>query len=113
MIRILHREPAFADQFLSYLLDRSLRSQEDLVDQIFNSCEKRLARILLLLAESQKPQGARTYIPPITHETLAEMIGTTRSRFSYFMNRFRNLGLINYKDRIQVDKSQLKTVLVE
>jgi CRP-like cAMP-binding protein len=113
MIRILHEEPVFADQFLSRLLARSTRTQADLVDQILNSSEKRLARMLLLMAESRKPHEAKAFIPPITQETLAEMIGTTRSRVSFFMNRFRNLGLIDYKDRIQVDRSRLKTVLVE
>jgi CRP-like cAMP-binding protein len=113
MMRILHEEPVFADQFLSSLLARSTRTQADLVDQILNSSEKRLARMLLLMAESRKPHEGETFIPPITQETLAEMIGTTRSRVSFFMNRFRNLGLIEYKDRIQVHKSRLKTVLVE
>jgi len=113
MIRILHQQPAFADQFRSCLLARSLRTQADLVDQILNSSEKRLARMLLLMAESRKPDEAKAFIPPITQETLAEMIGTTRSRVSFFMNRFRNLGLIDYKERIQVNRSRLKTVLVE
>jgi CRP-like cAMP-binding protein len=113
MIRILHEEPAFADQFLSCLLARSTRIQADLVDQILNSSEKRLARMLLLMAESRKPNEGKTFIPPITQEALAEMVGTTRSRVSFFMNRFRNLGLIEYKDRIQVHESRLKTVLVE
>jgi len=113
MILVLHQEPAFADHFLSCVLARGIRTQADLVDQILNSSEKRLARTLLLLAESRKPDEARTFIPPITQETLAEMIGTTRSRVSFFMNRFRNLGLIDYKDRIQVHRSRLKSVLVE
>jgi CRP-like cAMP-binding protein len=113
MIRALHREHALVDRFLSSLLARSIRTQADLVDQILNSSEKRLARVLLLMAESRKPDEVKTFIPPITQETLAEMIGTTRSRVSYFMNRFRNLGLIDYKGRIQVHRSRLKTVLVE
>lgn len=113
MVHALHRDPALADRFLSGLLARSIRTQEDLVDQILNSSEKRLARALLLMDESRKPDEARKFIPPITQETLAEMIGTTRSRVSFFMNRFRNLGLIDYKDRIQVHRSRLKTVLVE
>jgi CRP-like cAMP-binding protein len=113
MIRILHQEPVFADQFLSCLLARGLRTQADLVDQILNSCERRLARMLLLLAGSRKPNEAKVFLPPITQETLAEMIGTTRSRVSFFMNRFRNLGLIEYKERIQVHRSRLKTVLIE
>jgi CRP-like cAMP-binding protein len=113
MLRVLHQEPTFADQFLSCLLNRSIRIQADLADQILNSSEKRLARTLLLMAESRKSDEARIFIPPVTHETLAEMIGTTRSRVSFFMNRFRSRGFIEYKDRIQVDKSRLKTVLVE
>jgi CRP-like cAMP-binding protein len=113
MIRLLHQEPAFSDQFLSYLLARSQRTQADLVDQIFNSSEKRLARTLLLMAENSRPGEQQTLIPPVTQETLAEMIGTTRSRVSFFMNRFRDLGLITYKDRIQVHTSQLKAVLLD
>ena len=83
------------------------------MDQIFNTCEKRLARTLLMMAESGKPGEQQTLIPPITQETLAEMIGTTRSRVSYFMNRFRNLGLIDYKDRIQVHRPRLRAVLAD
>jgi CRP-like cAMP-binding protein len=112
MIRVMHREPAFADQFLSFLLARNMRTQADLVDQLLNTSEKRLARTLLLMAEVEKPNEARTYIPPITQETLAEMVGTTRSRVSFFMNRFRNLGLIDYKDRIRVHKPRLKAALM-
>jgi CRP-like cAMP-binding protein len=113
MVRILHQEPAFVDEFLSGLLTRIIRTQADLVDQMLNSSEKRLARMLLLMAESRKPDESRTFIPPITQEALAEMIGTTRSRVSFFMNRFRNLGFIDYKDRIRVDKSRLRSILVE
>jgi CRP/FNR family transcriptional regulator, cyclic AMP receptor protein len=113
MIRVLHQEHDFSDQFLSYLLARGMRTQADRVDQIFNSSEKRLARVLLLMAEAEKPEKPQAMIPPITQETLGEMIGTTRSRVSFFMNRFRDLGLIDYKDRIQVHRSRLKTVLVE
>jgi CRP-like cAMP-binding protein len=113
MVCILHQKPEFADQFLSYLLGRSMRTQADLVDQLFNSSEKRLARTLLLMAEVGKPEEPQTMIPPITHETLAEMIGTTRSRVSFFMNRFRNLGLISYKDRIRVHKPRLQAVLLD
>jgi CRP-like cAMP-binding protein len=113
MLRLLHQEPEFSDQFLSYLLARSQRTQADLVDQIFNSSEKRLARTLLLMAEAGKPDEPNTFIPPVTQETLAEMIGTTRSRVSFFMNRFRDLGLISYKDRIQVHKTQLRAVLLD
>ncbi len=113
MVRVMHDEPAFADLFLKFLLARSMRTQADLVDQLFNSSEKRLARILLLMAEFGKPGEPETFIPPITQETLAEMIGTTRSRVSFFMNRFRKLGLISYNGRIQVHKSLLNVVLLD
>jgi CRP-like cAMP-binding protein len=113
MIRVMHQEPAFADIFLKFLLTRSMRTQADLVDQLFNSSEKRLARILLLMAEFGKPGERETFIPPITQETLAEMIGTTRSRVSFFMNRFRKLGFISYNGRIQVHKSLLNVVLLD
>ena len=111
MIRVLHEQHAFSDLFLKFLLARSMRTQADLVDQLFNSSEKRLARILLLMAEFGKPGEPETLIPPVTQETLAEMIGTTRSRVSFFMNRFRKLGYISYKGRIQVHKSLLNMVL--
>jgi len=111
MIRVMHEEHAFSDLFLAFLLGRSMRTQADLVDQLFNSSEKRLARILLLLAEFGKPGERETLIPPITQETLAEMIGTTRSRVSFFMNRFRKLGFITCNGRIQVHKSLLNVVL--
>jgi CRP/FNR family cyclic AMP-dependent transcriptional regulator len=113
MIRVMHEEPAFADLFLKFLLARSMRTQADLVDQLFNSSEKRLARILLLMAEFGKPGEPDTSIPPITQETLAEMIGTTRSRVSFFMNRFRKLGFVSYNGRIQVHKSLLNVVLLD
>ena len=113
MIRVMHDEPAFADIFLKFLLARSIRSQADLVDQLFNSSEKRLARILLLMAEFGKPGQPETFIPPITQETLADMIGTTRSRVSFFMNRFRRLGFISYNGRVQVHKSLLNVVLLD
>ncbi len=113
MIRVMHEEPAFADIFLKFLLTRSMRTQADLVDQLFNSSEKRLARILLLMAEFGKPGEPETFIPLITQEALAEMIGTTRSRVSFFMNRFRKLGFINYNGRIQVHKSLLNVVLLD
>jgi CRP/FNR family cyclic AMP-dependent transcriptional regulator len=111
MLRILHEEHAFSDLFLKFLLARSMRTQADLIDQLFNSSEKRLARILLLMAEFGKPGEQQTLIPPITQETLAEMIGTTRSRVSFFMNRFRKLGFIEYKGRIRVHKSLLNIIL--
>jgi CRP-like cAMP-binding protein len=113
MIRVMHDEPTFADLFVKFLLARSMRTQADLVDQLFNSGEKRLARILLLMAEFGKPGERDTFIPPVSQETLAEMIGTTRSRVSFFMNRFRKLGFINYNGRIQVNKSLLNVVLLD
>jgi CRP/FNR family cyclic AMP-dependent transcriptional regulator len=111
MIQVMHEEHAFSDLFLKFLLARSIRTQADLVDQLFNSSEKRLARILLLMAEFGKPGEPETLIPAITQETLADMIGTTRSRVSFFMNRFRKLGFINYNGRIQVHKSLLNVIL--
>ena len=111
MVRVMHEEHAFSDLFLKFLLARSMRTQADLVDQLFNSSEKRLARILLLMAEFGKPGEPETTIPQITQETLAEMIGTTRSRVSFFMNRFRKMGFIEYNGRIQVHKSLLNVIL--
>jgi CRP/FNR family cyclic AMP-dependent transcriptional regulator len=112
MVRVIHEEHAFSDLFVRFLLGRTSRIQEDLVDQLFNSSEKRLARVLLLLAQfggkSGKPE---TTIPKISQETLAEMIGTTRSRVSFFMNRFRKLGFIRYNGNIQVHPSLLNIVL--
>ena len=113
MVNAMHDEPEFADLFLKFVLARSMRTQADLVDQLFNSSEKRLARILLIMAEFSKPGERQTFIPPISQETLAEMIGTTRSRVSFFMNRFRTLGYINYNGRIQVNKSLLNVVLLD
>jgi CRP-like cAMP-binding protein len=113
MTRVMHDEHAFSDLFLSRLLARSMRIQADLVDQLFNSSEKRLARILLLMADYGEPGEPTKFIPPITQETLAEMVGTTRSRISFFMNRFRKLGFIDYNGRIQVHKSLLKAVLLD
>ena len=111
MVRVMHEEHSFSDLFLKFLLARSMRTQADLVDQLFNSSEKRLARILLLLAEFGKPGEPESLIPQITQETLAEMIGTTRSRVSFFMNRFRMLGFIEYNGRIRVHKSLLNVIL--
>jgi CRP/FNR family cyclic AMP-dependent transcriptional regulator len=111
MVHTMHEEHAFSDLFLSFLLARSMRVQADLVDQLFNSSEKRLARVLLLMAEFGEPGEAETLIPPITQETLADMIGTTRSRVSFFMNRFRKLGFIEYNGRIRVHKSLLNVIL--
>jgi CRP/FNR family cyclic AMP-dependent transcriptional regulator len=111
MIRVMHEEHAFSDRFLKFLLARSMRTQADLVDQLFNSSEKRLARILLLMAEFGKPGEPESLIPQITQETLADMIGTTRSRVSFFMNRFRKMGFIEYNGRIRVHKSLLSVIL--
>lgn len=111
MVRVLQKEHAFSGLFLHFLLARSMRTQADLVDQLFNSSERRLARILLLMAEFDRAGEPQTLIPPITQETLAEMIGTTRSRVSFFMNRFRKLGFIDYNGRIRVHKSLLNVVL--
>ena len=111
MIRVMHEEHELSDLFLKFLLERSMRIQADLVDQLFNSSEKRLARILLLMAEFGQPGELPYFIPKISQETLAEMIGTTRSRVSFFMNRFRKLGLIEYNGRIRVHKSLLNVIL--
>jgi CRP/FNR family transcriptional regulator, cyclic AMP receptor protein len=111
MIRVMHEEHTFSDMFVKFLLARSMRTQADLVDQLFNSSEKRLARILLLMAEFGKPGEPEMLIPKISQETLAEMIGTTRSRVSFFMNRFRKLGFVEYNGRIRVHKSLLNVVL--
>jgi len=111
MVRVMHEEHDFSDLFLKFLLARSMRIQADIVDQLFNSSEKRLARILLLMAEFGKPGEPEQYIPKISQETLADMIGTTRSRVSFFMNRFRKLGFIEYNGRIRVHKSLLNVVL--
>jgi CRP-like cAMP-binding protein len=111
MIHVMHEEHGFSDLFLRYLLERSMRIQADLVDQLFNSSERRLARILLLMAEFGKPGEPEQYIPKISQGTLAEMIGTTRSRVSFFMNRFRKLGFIEYNGHIRVHKSLLNVIL--
>jgi CRP-like cAMP-binding protein len=111
MIRVMHEERSLSDMYLKFLLARSMRAQADLVDQLFNSSEKRLARILLLMAEFGEPGKPDDFIPPITQEALAEMVGTTRSRVSFFMNRFRKLGLIDYDGRIRVHKSLINVIL--
>ena len=113
MVRVIHEEHDFSDLFMTFLLTRSMRIQADLVDQLFNSSEKRLARILLLMAEFGQPGEPEILIPKISQETLAEMIGTTRSRVSFFMNRFRKLGFIEYNGRIRVHKSLLNVVLLD
>jgi CRP-like cAMP-binding protein len=111
MIQILHREHDFSDMFLKFILTRAIRTQEDLVDQLFNNSEKRLARTLLIMAQFGNAGKPQTLIPPVTQEALAEMIGTTRSRVSKFMNRFRKLGYITYNGRIHVHQSLLNVVL--
>jgi CRP-like cAMP-binding protein len=111
MGRVLHEEPAFTELFLSYLLARTIRIEEDLVDHLFNSSEKRLARALLLLAHFGKEGEPETVIAKISQETLAEMIGTTRSRVSFFMNKFRKLGFIDYNGEVHVHSSLLNVVL--
>jgi CRP-like cAMP-binding protein len=111
MLRTLHSEPAFAEMFTSYLLTRNSRVEEDLVDQLFNSSEKRLARALLLLANFGKEGRPEPVLAKISQETLAEMVGTTRSRVSYFMNRFRKLGFISYNGTLEVHSSLLSVVL--
>ncbi len=113
MLRVLHEEHAFSDFFVRFLLARGMRTQADLIDQLFNSSEKRLARTLLLMAEFGGAGEPETLIPEITQEALAEMIGTTRSRVSFFMNRFRKLGYIDYNGRIRVHKSLLNVVLLD
>ncbi|HLJ26384.1 MAG TPA: Crp/Fnr family transcriptional regulator [Candidatus Angelobacter sp.] len=112
MVRVLHEEKLFSEVFVSYLLSRNTRIQEDLVDQLFNSSEKRLARALLLLAQFGKDGGTpETVIPKISQESLAEMIGTTRSRVSFFMNRFRKMGFIEYNGTLSVHPSLLNVIL--
>jgi CRP/FNR family cyclic AMP-dependent transcriptional regulator len=113
MVQVLHTEPAFSEMFVAYLLKRNGRIEEDLIDQLFNSSEKRLARLLLLLANFGKEGSPQPIEPNISQETLAEMIGTTRSRVSFFMNKFRKLGLINYNGKIEVNSSLLSAVLHE
>ena len=113
MIRVMHDETAFSDFFFKFLLARSMRTQADLVDQLFNSCEKRLARILLLMAEFGKPGERDTLIPPISQEALAEMLDTPLSRVTFLMDRFQKLGFISYNGRIQVNKSLLNVVLLD
>jgi CRP-like cAMP-binding protein len=111
MLRVMHQEHTFSDVFVAHLLARNARVQEDLVDQLFNSSEKRLARILLLLAQFGKEKAPETVIPKISQEVLAEMVGTTRTRVNFFMNRFRKLGFIEYNGSIEVHASLLNVVL--
>ena len=111
IVRLLREEPAFSEVFVAHLLSRSIRVEEDLVDQLFNSSEKRLARVLLLLANFGKDGPPEPVIEKISQETLAEIVGTTRSRVSFFMNKFRRLGFIDYKDRLKINSSLLTVVL--
>jgi len=111
MIRVLHSEHKFSDRFIAYMLGRNIRVEEDLVDQLFNSSEKRLARTLLLLARYGKQDKPETIVAKISQEMLAEMVGTTRSRVNFFMNKFRKLGFIKYNGQIHVNKSLLSVVL--
>src|SRR5712692_8371535 len=113
MIRVLHAEHAFSDRFMSYMLARNIRIEEDLIDQLFNSSEKRLARTLLLLARYGKQDQPQEMLPRVSQEMLAEMIGTTRTRVNFFMNKFRKLGFIHYNGGLQVHRSLLSVVLHE
>jgi CRP/FNR family transcriptional regulator, cyclic AMP receptor protein len=111
MIRLLHQQHAFSDRFIAHMLARNIRLEEDLIDQLFNASEKRLARTLLLLARYGKPDGPRRVLPKISQEVLAEMVGTTRSRVNFFMNKFRKLGFIEYNGGIKVHDALLSVVL--
>ena len=111
MIRVLHDESSFSELFMTYLLSRNARIQADLVDHLFNSSEKRLARVLLLLAHYGKEGKPEPVIPKISQDTLANMVGTTRSRVSFFLNKFRKLGFIHYKGRMEVHSSLLNIIL--
>jgi CRP-like cAMP-binding protein len=113
MFRILHEQPALSDRFIAFMLARNIRIEEDLIDQLFNSSEKRLARTLLLLARYGKDDSPHAVLPAISQETLAEMIGTTRSRVNFFMNKFRKLGFIKYNGGLQINTSLLSVVLHE
>ena len=111
MVRQLHAQPAFADRFLTHMLTRNIRIEEDLIDQLFNSSEKRLARTLLLLARYGEPETTHRALPKVSQEVLAEMIGTTRSRVNFFMNKFRKLGFIDYNGGLKINNSLLSVVL--
>jgi CRP/FNR family cyclic AMP-dependent transcriptional regulator len=111
MIRLLHQQHALSDRFIAHMLARNARLEEDLVDQLFNASEKRLARALLLLARYGKPAGSRQVLPRISQEVLAEMVGTTRSRVNFFMNKFRKLGFIEYNGGLKVHRALLSVVL--
>ena len=111
IMRVLHEEPEFAEKFIHYMLERNIKIEADLVDQLFNSSEKRLARALLILTRYGKNGGAETLVPKVSQETLAELVGTTRSRVNFFMNKFRKLGFIHYNGGISVHNSLLNVVL--
>jgi CRP/FNR family transcriptional regulator, cyclic AMP receptor protein len=111
MVRQLHHEPGFADRFLAHMLTRNIRIEEDLIDQLFNSSEKRLARTLLLLARYGEPEASHRVLPKVSQELLAEMVGTTRSRVNFFMNKFRKLGFIEYNGGLKINNSLLSVVL--
>ena len=111
MGRRLHAQPAFADRFLTHMLTRNIRIEEDLIDQLFNSSEKRLARTLLLLARYGEPEASHRVLPRVSQETLAEMVGTTRSRVNFFLNKFRKLGFIEYNGGLKINNSLLSVVL--
>jgi CRP/FNR family transcriptional regulator, cyclic AMP receptor protein len=113
MVRHLHAQPAFADRFLTHMLTRNIRIEEDLIDQLFNSSEKRLARTLLLLARYGEPGASHRALPRVSQEMLAEMVGTTRSRVNFFMNKFRKLGFIEYNGGLKINHSLLSVVLRE
>ena len=113
LLRVLHAEHEFSDHFISYMLAHNIRVEEDLIDQLFNSSEKRLARTLLLLARYGQKEQPVTVLPKVSQETLASMVGTTRSRVNFFMNKFRKLGFIEYNGKIKVNKSLLTVVLHE
>src|SRR5207248_5679066 len=111
IVRVLHEEPAFSEMFIAHLLARTIRVEEDLIDQLFNSSEKRLARVLLLLANFGKDGKPQQVIPKMSQETLAEIVGTTRPRVSFFMNKFRKLGFVDYNGGLEVHSSLLNVVL--
>ena len=113
VLRTVHEEPAFAEMLIAYLLARNIRMEGDLVDQLFNSSEKRLARLLLILANFGKDDEPETVIPKMSQETLAEMVGTTRSRISFFMNKFRRLGLVDYNGHMTINRSLLNVILYD
>ena len=113
MIGLLHNEPEFSERFMSHLLARNIRVEADLVDQLFNSSEKRLARLLLILSKFGKDEKPERVIPKISQETLAEMVGTTRARVNFFMNKFRKMGLIDYNGHLEIRSSLLDVVLYD